>query len=330
MALALLWLALFFFVADKMLFFLIREGSFHWYRNIAPKRAADLTAPADQPYSGLVFGSSRALSALVPEYLDDLLGRKFYSAAFPGAYPRYNYLFFQRHRGSLKKVTTALYGVDYFMFKVKSNQRLLDAVTPDQPHRGKMTYPRFGNTPLPNLVRFSFLLWAKPEVDAWRADVVDWLNDLFHQPGLNRPIVPLPADALGGLKTVKPRNWRKFGYLGFPGQEGRYLDLLLKELTAQGITVFLIALPEYVGTYETNVEQRSFKMDMQKICSQMNNVFFLDYADPDRFDLNIPHYFSDGGWGNTSSHLSRPGTRRFCTLLANDVRRLTPPLELAR
>jgi hypothetical protein len=247
-----------------------------------------------------------------------------------GKYPRYFYYLYQKYHKSFRKPKVVLYGVDYFVFGWKSSPeqlaRLGQNITSET-----MALARAVNIRSPLLSRISWLYRKKQQMD-------NFLIDLLHlerESGLANSGASVMNKKPGhGQKgsgdvsngplemMVKPDSWPTFAYRRFPGREGCYFDRLLADLERQAIPVILILIPDHIGTNETNFEQDKFKSDIQALAARHHGVFVLDFNRSDRFNLNDPGLFNDGGWGKTNCHLSPKGREIFTRLLVPKVKKI--------
>jgi len=108
----------------------------------------------------------------------------------------------------------------------------------------------------------------------------------------------------------------------FPGKEGRFFERLLEDLENDGVPVFLVFIPDYIGTNETNFQQERFKRDIGRIAASPKKIRVLDYNRPEAFDLDDPGLFLDGGWGRASCHLNSKGALLFSRHMAEDIREI--------
>ena len=100
------------------------------------------------------------------------------------------------------------------------------------------------------------------------------------------------------------------------------MKLLFDELERDGVKVFLIGIPDFIGTYETNVQKDLFTTDMRSLIKSRRGFWFLDYNHPDKFDLNNGDNFKDGRYGHENSHLSYYGSIPFNKMLADDIAKI--------
>jgi len=132
----------------------------------------------------------------------------------------------------------------------------------------------------------------------------------------------------GDVVTQEPPQYNKVFFFQYPGQEGVYFSRLLEELHRDKVIVLLISLPDYIGTYWTNKFHRQYLRAFRYYQRKYSNVHFLNYNQVEKFDLNNPEYFINGGYGRTNSHLSRAGAEILNRLLIEDLRKFLPEYEI--
>jgi hypothetical protein len=131
----------------------------------------------------------------------------------------------------------------------------------------------------------------------------------------------LGVDIPGDLKIQEPPRFKKVVFFPYPGKEGAYFSRLLEELHQDKVTVLLVSLPDYIGTYWTNCFHGVFFQAFKSYQQKYDNVRFIDFNHMKKFNLKDPAYFINGGFGKTNSHLSRTGSEVFNRLLIRDCRR---------
>ena len=272
----------------------------------------------------LIFGTSRSARAFDQETLAARLGKKIIKNAAAGRYPRYFDLYYLRYRRENRRPAAVVYGMDYFMFEKKtlpSELRILDPA-----FEAHALNPGDGaNDASPLLSRLSRLFRKKPEID-------DFLGGLLRLRTEEDEVTPPAADQGKGRDenpdhspplSSDPRKRRPFEprrYQARPGAEGKDLAKLLTVLEKDGVPVVLVFIPDFIGTNETNFEQARFKEDVGALAGLHGNAAVLDFNRPDRFDLDNPDLFRDGGWGKSNSHLNFRGKAVFNRLFAEAVR----------
>jgi hypothetical protein len=123
------------------------------------------------------------------------------------------------------------------------------------------------------------------------------------------------------LDTKKYHKYTLQRYPPFPGQEGDYFIKLLDELEKDQVTVVLVALPDYIGTFRTNFESNKFTWHLRRLSREYKNLFFYNYNNRKKFPRFKSEYFNDGGYGQTNSHLSQKGAKLFNEKLVEDLKK---------
>lgn len=273
-------------------------------------------------FDTLIMGSSRTQRGIHPYYLYKYLKLNAFRIAGAKCKPKFNMVFYEQYKKHAGAPRLLIYGVDYFLFKLKTNAPFLD---------------RFQGQTEPPYARGLSLLWAnKNQNDEFLADFLESLggNDAVEAGTAGqRHRTDLPPSAahidtfvgyrkLSPIDPQRPARFRKYGYVPFPGKEGEWFLKLLQELERDGVTVVLVSLPSHIGTHESNFQRREFMADLGRLARPFANVHVLDYNRPDRFELRHDDYFLDGGYGVTNSHLSDKGSRVLNRMLADDLRKI--------
>jgi len=272
-------------------------------------------------FDTLVLGTSRTSEGIIPLLLE-AEGRPRISSVFKEAYqgkgPRYQLEFYRLFRKYAGRPRLLVYGVDYFLYSIQSDRRWMSRFSSAE--SWKPPAPR--RAPL-------LLLQRKHQHDVFFNDLIDDMNDragrkvapatdTFEQ---SRRYLGVPADR-SRLVIEKPLSYKRSRMPRPPGPEGAAFERLLAETGADGVPVVLVSLPDYVGTYRTNVELATFHEHLRELSRRYPHVTVLIYNDPRRFDLDDPSLFIDGGWGRTNSHLSTAGAAELSRMLARDLARL--------
>jgi len=267
-------------------------------------------------YSTLIMGSSRTHRGIHPLYIYKRLKQKAFKIAKAKIRLKFNYFFYQRYKEIAGTPKVVIYGLDYFMFKLKSNPYFMKWVSDEQPAKSSA----YNN---------SVLLLAGNK--AW---VDEFLNHEFEQ--LNG-IIRAPRKVAGGkFKLIdpfigyrksektdqhKPAYFKRFKYEGYPGKEGLFFIKLLELWKKDGVQVAMVYLPDYIGTYESNHQLNRFKNEIKRLTGPYKNVTIYDYDRPEKFALSNDAYFLDGGYGKTNSHLSLKGSRVFHRLFVKELKK---------
>lgn len=323
----LLGFVLLLFLFDRLLFALIQQRESSFYRQNTTYSLNDKFASIykKSDYKILIFGTSRTYDGIHPWYIHNELGIRAFKEAFVGKGPMYNYYFYQEYKKQMGIPRVVIYGVDYFMYNITTSrswmQRFNTGVT------DTLYYNR----------GISMLLANKGKIDNFFNTV---LNDL--QKSLNRvEYSQIEQDLVlmenymgvpntGDVVTQEPPQYDKVFFFQYPGQEGVYFSRLMEELHRDKVTVLLISLPDYIGTYWTNIFHRKYLRAFRYYQRKYDNVHFLNYNHIKKFDLNNPEYFINGGYGRTNSHLSRAGAEILNRLLINDLRKYLPENDIQK
>lgn len=314
----LLLFAIFLFLFDRLLFMVIRHAEARFYSGISSYSLQDKFASAKgkSEYKVLILGTSRTFDGIHPWYIKNTFGARSFKEAFVGKGPKYNYFFYQEYKKFMGIPRVVIYGLDYFLFNITSERHWLKRFASDLVDA---SYFKRG---------FSLLLANKPQIDEFSNMVLNNLKKSIWKEQnylIERDLAQMEAYrgvvSPGKIDVAEPPRFRKVMFFGYPGVEGEYFVKLLDELQRDQVTVLLVSLPEYIGTYWTNRNHKKFQRFFNLLAKEYANVHFLDYNHPSHFDLANASYFIDGGYGKTNSHLSRSGSEIFNRLLVSDLRR---------
>lgn len=305
-------LVLFLFVLDRGLYRLIvaAENSFFPDPGYVA-RFKEYTK--GKSYDTLILGTSRTCEAVHPAYFAADLHQTAYKEAYAGRGPRYNYLFYHFFKRVVGKPKVVIYGVDYFMFRTRSERRWLARFEEKRRPPGLFD-------------DLSSLLKNKKEIE-------DFLNELrlTIEGTIERRVARPDRDLSqiqaylgrtpgpGRFDTVKPKDFIRARYPSFPGKEGPYLRSLIAELAEDHVPLILITIPSYIGTYERNFERRKFLRDLSRLIKGYPNAYLYDFDRPKVFPLENAEYFLNGGWGKSNSHLSKKGAEAFDRILLKKI-----------
>lgn len=310
------------FIFDRGLFYIISAEERKFYKkkdfNLIFSQKRDfnkqfLKLPRGT-YSTLILGSSRTYRGLHPLYIYKGLGQKAFKIAKAGKRSKFNYFFYKEYKKYAGIPKVLIVGVDYFMFMFRSDQWFLQFLSREderKPNNGLL-----------------LLISNKSRIDTFFTKVLDELNKRQRSrahPGqgeifnIVNPFIGYGKQAPFDVR--KPPRFKTFKYIPYPGKEGIWFLKLLKELEKDGVTVILVLLPEYIGTYESNFQQEAFIKDIRQIKRPFKNVFIYNYNLPGVFPLSNAAYFLDGGYGKSNSHLSRKGCRVFNRMLVKDLKK---------
>lgn len=323
-------LMLFLFIFDRSSAFLLRELNFSFYSNAKLKKNVFGKPEVMKKgfYDALIFGTSRTLSAIHPVYIYQYLGLKAYNVAKQDRYPEYYYNFYKRFRKNFGKPDYLFYGVDYFMFKAHTSKIALMSVSKRKRRVRRIDLSKAMNRESVFFSRISLLFRMKKKFDKTFEDVIYLLSleyDIAENTGTN--IAGISTHT--GVKMVispehryKPESWEKFNYINSSHGEGEFLKKLFDELENDRVQVFLIGIPDYIGTFESNVQKKFFSDDILSLIKGRKDFWFLDYNHPEKFDIHNPEFFKNGRYGLENSHMSYYGSIPFNKILTDDVRRI--------
>jgi len=318
-------LIFFFFLFDRSGAWLFRELNYSFYSKIRVKRSIFGKSRIIKKgfYDTMIFGTSRSKDAIHPLYLYRSLGLKAFKESKPARYPRYFYHFYRKFRSVFGKPRYLIYGIDYFIFKLKTSDLHMMMMNRNRKVR-KIDFKKIVKRNSSPLAGLSLLYSAKNKID-------NTVSDLLYKFSLDLDPAERGAGELGINKYTgkrrtlgdkdagKPPTWERFGYVNSDHGEGKYLKRLFDELENDGVTVFLIGIPDYIGTYQSNYQQELYEKDIRYLIQGRKNFRFINYDRPDRFDLANRKYFTNGGWGQFNSHMSHYGAIPFNQLLSEDI-----------
>lgn len=302
-----------FLLCDRALFLLVSGAEEGFNRRLAALHPRERTPRGF--FSTLIFGSSRTYRGIHPLYFWQKLHQRALKEARGKKRLKYDYLFYLQFRELHGPPRLVVMGLDYFMFKYPSDERALLQVD------GKYARVARRNRGV------SLLLANKPRFDQFFNDLLNRADEERKEGGggdameLIDTFVGYPHQP-GVLTEHKGVDFHRVSYRSYPGEEGEYLLRLLQETGRDGVTVALVMIPDYIGTYETNFQRDIFRRDIENLARPFPHAHILDYNDPAVFPLQESRYFLDGGYGNENSHLSAEGAQVFNTLLLRDLRRL--------
>lgn len=325
MACELLGFVLLLFLFDRLLFVLIQQWESSFYKQGSPYSLNDKFAKIKNKtnYPILIFGTSRTYDGIHPLYIKNRLGIKAFKEAYVGKGPMYNYYFYQEYKKRMAVPRAVIYGVDYFMYNITTERRWMQ---------------RFNMDVIDALYynRGVFMLLAnKGKIDNFFDTILGSLQKSISPD--NNSLIELDnvlmenylgVASTGDVVTQEPPDYNKVFFFQYPGQEGVYFSRLMEELHRDKVTVLLVSLPDYIGTYWTNKFHRKYLRAFRYYQKKYDNVRFLDYNRPEKFDLKNPEYFINGGYGKTNSHLSRTGSEILNRLLIEDLCKIFPDYEI--
>lgn len=277
--------------------------------------------PDKRQYRMLILGTSRTFDAVHPAYIARELGIRSYKEAFQGKGPRYNYEFYQLYERVVGRPKWVIYGVDYFLFEITSEQWAMDRFNMRADARGG------------GQMRGGVLLTLanKPADDRTIVRALEALQERMVVPSghqFDAEKNPADMDAYLGPDVYQPTGreipvtFDPKPFPPFPGAEGRYFARLLEQWRAEGVGVMLIYTPDYVRVHERNYEHAKAVACFRRLIQNHPNCVFIDYCDPRKFPLYRASFFEEGGRPiAVNSHLSKYGVVEFNRLFIPDLRR---------
>lgn len=324
----LLLLVLMFFLFDRGLSLVIKKSMESFYSNNQYEKnvLGSLQLNRKNYFNTLIMGSSRTEYGIIPFYLYENLKLVAFSSARRGRYAKYHYHFYLQYRKKYGKPRFLIYGTDYFMFRRSSDPTGLNALTGKGDPGKAFEIDTVGDREPVWVSKAMRLYRIKNRFQTFMTDALD-LFAFSVESGKREGVTPLGISKFKGWpgsipaeNRIKPLKWRRFEYTPFPGVEGGDLIRLLDELRKDRVKVFLVGLPEYVGTYETNIERGQHVADMLRIARKYGNVSYFNFNTPESFDLTDYRLFVDGKYGEWNSHLSIHGAYRLTRQLCQKIR----------
>ncbi len=266
----------------------------------------------------LLIGTSRTYEAIHPVYLKNIKDMKILKIAFSGHGPKYNYFFYKLYRKINKQPEYLIYGVDYFIFTLKTSIGVLSDIVIDEPYKIRI------NLLSPSLLLLKNKFWN----DIFLNDFATLLN--YKQRKSKYTFLTSLQTYSGQLKhsssnqkiiTKADKKYKRKIYLGIPGVEGIYFEKLLGLLKKDNVKVILISIPEYIGTYKTNIFRRYFMKDLGDLEDKYKNIVVMNFNKPGIFPLSNEKYFLDGGYGKGNSHMTKEGAKLFNQILSKRIKK---------
>ncbi len=271
-------------------------------------------------FSTLILGTSRTYEGIHPFYFRQKLYQEAFKEASQGKGPKYNYYFYQLYKKYAGTPKVVVYGVDYFIYSIKSDQRWMSRFNIDE----SQTTAAIFSSPL-------LLLKYKKLIDNFQNNIIlrmqeekkeintqEMFKDFIETQDYKGADLPASAKK---LIIEEPLDYLHQDMPPPPGEEGEYFWKLLSEWSKDNVRVILVALPDFYGSFRTNVQMRDFINQLKTLRKFNKNLVVINYNRPDSFPMDIPDNFMDGGWGMTNSHLSRTGAKLLNEKLMKDIKR---------
>ncbi|HLP62569.1 MAG TPA: hypothetical protein VK186_27265 [Candidatus Deferrimicrobium sp.] len=302
------------FLFDRGLYYLLTTLETNFYPSTAFEKQFEQFIK-ERKYSTLILGTSRAYEGIHPFFIEKRLNQKAFKDACQGKGPKYNYYFYKAYKKYAGVPRVVIYGVDYFVYTITSDPKWMSRFDIGEEEKGI----NFFASPL-------LLVKHKKKIDNFlnnatlrlmgKTKTVEGIDEFIafqEYTGIDMEKKDLVLDP--GAK------FKRQDFPRFPGIEGDYFEKLLAELERDGVTVLLVALPDYIGTIKTNYQQYLFVQHLKEFQEKYKKIHVLDYSRPGAFPTKVPEYFNDGGYGRTNSHLSKKGARLFNKILAKNLKK---------
>jgi hypothetical protein len=312
-----------FLVFDRLLMLGLKASASHFYASLDDDRARDDKTIIFGQGDGdiLVYGSSRGNRAFGENQLSIQLNKRVIKEADAGRFPRYSYYSYLKYREKHAPPAAVFYGMDYFLFEKRSSS--IDLARLDKTIKLDVLNPAGSiNEASPFLSRISRLFRKKPEIDDYLGDRIKLEREAKTGDRADGAARPATRARKPRKKRRPPQSIHPRIYASYPGIEGGFLGKLLDLLENDGVPVFIVIIPDYVGANETNFEQDKYKEDIRELAGTYPNAHFLDFNRVDRFNLEDPALFREGDSRQTNCHLSFEGRKRFTLKLIDAVRPL--------
>jgi len=280
--------------------------------------------PDKSAYEVLLLGTSRTFNSILPKVVNPVIGSKVFKEAYVGKGPKYNLHFYRMYREIMGVPKVVVYGIDYFLFNIESQDRLM------------RRFPEFRDASAPALPGVSLLLANKNRIDQFLNAALDRLQDGLEPDRASNPDknVADMESYVGGraydpshVVTEIPPDFKKkrVPFSAPPGKEGDDYFELLRELKEDGVTILLVTIPDHIGTFRTYLNYRRFLRVHQRALKRLSyrgRSFLIDYDSPDRFPMDDRDSFINGGYGVANSHLSIKGANVFSEMVARDLKKI--------
>lgn len=312
-------LLLFLFLFDRGLYLLLYhlETKFNERTNFEETFSRYME---DKSYSTLILGTSRAYEGIHPKYFTEHLGENAYKETYRGKGPKYCYYFYKLYKKYAGIPKVVVYGVDYFVYNITSYDKWMAHFKTGEPPRPAGLF----SSPL-------LLLARKGKLDTFQNEVLLDINEIGEERGKQKNRDPFiefnriqeytgTEAPLKNIVVKKPVKYLRQAYIHPPGIEGDYFIKLLEELDNDNVTIVLVGLPDFFGSYKTNYQRDIFIKDLKILKRRFKKLEVINYNRQYRFNLDNTAYFNDGGYGHTNSHLSQTGAAVFNKLLCEDLK----------
>lgn len=302
------------FLFDRIFTYIILEYNHHFYSsNDLENRLRDHLK--ENKYNSLIMGSSRTYEGIHPKLIkNDKLNP--FKWSFAGFGPKYNFYFYKLYKKLAGKPKVILYGIDYFIYNLYSSPEALSELN-------------IGNDLTPNIDYLQpgiLLLKNKGKIDIIFKDILRTFQpsgqSLLEDINIFQSYTGTKKSELKNNKvfTDVTKRFSRAAFTKPPGIEGDYFFRFLEELRNDKVKLVLIVIPEFIGTFKTNIFKGTFKKYLNKLRRKYRNITILNYNMKKKFDLGNVTLFLDGGYGFTNSHLSKKGSEIFNKMLSDNLK----------
>ena len=308
---------LFLFLFDRGLFYIISNLEANFYQESDFEKRFERFVK-DKHFTTLIFGTSRTYEGIHPYYIEEKLKQNAFKESYVGKGPKYNYYFYKLYKKYAGIPKVVIYGVDYFIYAVDSDPKWMSRF--DINNRDESI--DYFSSPL-------LLVKYKKKIDNFLNNILIRLKEEMESE-ISKKLLQdfIKIQNYTGL-TVKNKklvtqpynNYERQAYPPFPGKEGLYFMKLLDELERDHVTIILVVLPDYFGSYKTNFQRHELILHLRQLRDKYKNLYYYNYNRLKNFPLGNPEYFNDGGYGETNSHLSQKGAKLFNEILVKDIKK---------
>lgn len=296
-----------FIFLDHLVFMGLRHAMIQMQSDLSRQSDHLLKQLRIDQYDTLIMGSSRSFHGLLPIHFSELMDLNALQVSLKRKYPRYHYHFYRHYRERFQAPKYLFYGTDFHMFSIRSANSLLHDLIGNSIDITPIPLPEANENRL--LEHISWLLHAKPFIEEFLQELLETAPGPVHDDPLFSTYRGRTDNQVNATRPKK--RFHRIPYTPFPGKEGEYLVRLLRDLYQDGVQVYMVMLPDHIGTYASLRGTRQYHKDIRSLCARFSNVECLDFHDPDTFPLHKAELFADGGWGKGNSHLSARGARKL-------------------
>lgn len=270
----------------------------------------------------LVFGDSHTAFSVTSDFFDSA-GVNLVNYSRGGHYAVFNHLLYREYRKNHPPPEAVVISCPFFLFNSDSNElSIFQLLSPEE--FSTYAFSRSFELNLNLLVfreilsELPFLLPKVTDIGPYYVSNVGYMYG--YNPGLRESsVVEEYSDRTG----IRMKDYIDDGYTKNVRGNRRNVEsfrMLLDTLDKDGVHVFLLETPEYIGTLKTVSGRDQFYREIQEEINSRNNVTFLKQTVFSSIDHEYIPDFYDGGPGNVNSHLSYQGSMKFSAELLDMIR----------